>query len=608
MILRLILRDRTIRRLLPWLPLGVLIGFMLASNQQDAVRHGLTTGAHGFQGFRYVAYLPWGAIGFALFYGGIAVRCERLDAALPISYRALWLARALALVLSAWALIGTMAVTLWLRNWIEGFQVVGRTQVGSLFAQLAAASALAVVLARLPRPALQALALKPGTSLYLALVWAGNLGLIFLLAGDPPGYALLPGVVALGLGLWTYFSLPASPLITPGEPEVSYAPAIRVTPRKADGGESIVDSATGSRWLVRATIWRTCYGHWASWLVLAMFLLLLFGLARPDPASGLNGLSAFVVLWLLLSVSFGLATSRLHALDPLPISRKRIFACAVLPGLLVASLGYLGAMALRTGWEQHTALVDYRRHPVVGDVDVRVPLAFWEIGWDGEPSPVEEPYVPPWEEPHYPWSARLYKGFSPVLYLPYHVPEGSPPQTVAEQLSRAVEAVYGKRVPASEMQRRYLSANPDGSTAVRPGGLTLQEDYGLKPILWLRTAPLGVLFTGLPWLLTLALTVRGGYIRVAARRRPRAPLLIAGLLALCLLGSLWSYNAGYTAAWKLTALAHILLRKLSLALPGGPLAWWGIAVVLYGGAYLLAQARFERIEAPARAQDGFAWT
>jgi len=188
------------------------------------------------------------------------------------------------------------------------------------------------------------------------------------------------------------------------------------------------------------------------------------------------------------------------------------------------------------------------------------------------------------------------------------VPEGSPPQTVAGQLSRAVEAVYGARIPAGEMQRRYLAAKPGGGTAVKPDGLTLLEDYGLKPTLWLRVAPLGVLFAGLPWLLTLALTVRGGYIRAAADRRPWALLLLAGLLALCLLGSLWSYNAGYTAAWKLTALAHILLRKLSLALPGGPLAWWGIAVVLYGGAYLLAQARFERIEAPARAQDGFAWT
>jgi len=609
MIPRLILRDRAIRRLLPWLLPGVLFGFMLASNQQDAVRHGLTAGAHGFQGFRYVAYLPWGAIGFYLLYGGIAVRCERFDATLPIPQRTLWLSRVLALILSAWALIGTMAVKLLLRNRIEGFEVVGRTQVGSLFAQLAAASALAVVLARLPRPALHALALKRGTILYLALVWAGILGLVFLLAGDPPGYALLPGVAALGLGLWIYVSLPASSLIAPLEPKAGDPPAVRVTPRKVVVGKPIEETATGNRWLVHATIWRTCYGHWAFWLVFALFLLLLMGVARPDPAGNLNGLSVFALLWLLLSASFSLAVSRLHVLDPLPLSRKRIFAYAVLPGLLVASLGYLGAMVLRTGWEHRSTLVDYRRHPVAGDVDVHVPLAFREIGWDGEPPPVKELYVPPWEEPHYAWSTTLYKGFPAVLYSPYHVPEGSPPETVAEQISRAVEAVYDARIPAGEIQRRYLVRGSDGSTGVQAGGLTLLEDYsGLKPTLWLRTAPLSVLLIGLPWLLYLASTVRGGYLCAAADRRPWAPLFLAGLPVLYLFGSLWSYSVGYTTSWKLTALAHILLRKLSLALPGGPIARWVIVVVLYGGAYLLAQARFERIETPARSQDGFVRT
>ena len=98
MILRLILRDRAVRRLLPWLLPSVLIGLMLASNQQDAVRHGLTVGEHGFQGFRYVAYLPWGIIGLHLLCSGIVVRCERLDATLAIPYRGLWLSRALALL------------------------------------------------------------------------------------------------------------------------------------------------------------------------------------------------------------------------------------------------------------------------------------------------------------------------------------------------------------------------------------------------------------------------------------------------------------------------------------------------------------------------------
>jgi hypothetical protein len=314
------------------------------------------------------------------------------------------------------------------------------------------------------------------------------------------------------------------------------------------------------------------------------------------------------LLWLLLNASFGVAASRLHVLDPLPLPRRRVFAYVALPGLLVISLGYVGAMALRTRWESRSLLVDYRRHPATGEVDVRVPLAFWEIGWEGQPPPVEAPYVPPWEEPHYPWSTTLVRGVSAVLYSPYHVPENSPPGVVAEALSRAVADVYGTLIPAEEIERGYLIARPGGGTAVGADGLSLlRDDPDLRPTLWLRVAPVGVLLVSLPWLLFLAATVRGGYLRAGGDRRPWAPLLLTGLLALCLLVVLWSYSAGHTTAWKLAALAQILLRKASEALPGGALAWWGGVVLLDAGAYLLARARFARIEVPAAPQGRVSW-
>jgi hypothetical protein len=196
MTLRLILRDRALRRLPGWLVLGVLIGLMLSAYQQDAVRHGLTLGQHGYQGFRYVAYLPWGLLALYLLVGGVTLRCERFELALPCAYGTLWLARVLALALASFMLVGTAAATLLLRNWLEGFQVVGRTQVESLLAQLLAGAFLSVVLARLPSPSLHELPTTPGNGLYLALVWGGVLAVIFLLAGSAPGCALLPGGVA----------------------------------------------------------------------------------------------------------------------------------------------------------------------------------------------------------------------------------------------------------------------------------------------------------------------------------------------------------------------------------------------------------------------------
>ena len=50
-----------------------------------------------------------------------------------------------------------------------------------------------------------------------------------------------------------------------------------------------------------------------------------------------------------------------------------------------------------------------------------------------------------------------------------------------------------------------------------------------------------------------------------------------------------------------------MLRKLSLLLPRGPLTWWGIVPILYGGAYLLARSQFERVEVPGKPQEGSEW-
>ena len=604
MMLRLILHDRAFRRLLPWLPIAVLIGFLLSTHQQDAVRHGLTVGTHGYQGFRYVAYLPWGVIGSFLLYAGVALRCERLGATLPLSFPTLWLSRVLALLLSAWGLVGAMAFTVVLRNRVQGFEVVGRTQLGSLFAQLVAVSALAVALARLPRPALQALAHKPGTSLYFASVWLGLCGVVYLLAGAAPGYALLPGLAAAGLGLTTYVSLPKAPLVAPRQPAAGEATRAQARLR-VERSAGLLLSKAGGRWPVRATIARVCCGHWGVGLVFV--LLLLLGFARSDVGGALTLPGLLVVLWLLMGAFFAASTSRLYLLDALPVSRRHIFDCAVLPALLVVTLGYLGTSEIQTMLAHSRTLVDYRRHPVVGQSDVLVPFAYWEIGWSGDPPPMQEPYVAPWEEPYYPWSVTLYKGLSAVLYLPYHVPDGSSAEEIARQLGRAVEDVYGVRIPADEIERRYLSVGTEGNTALQQGSLALLEDHpGLKPTLWHSSAPLGTLCIGLPWLLYLALTVRRGYIRPAVGRKPWALQALFGLLAVGLLSALCLFTAGFTTAWKLNAFVSILARKLSVALPGSPYVQWGIVVLLYIAAYLLARSRFEGVEAPAKAQDSVA--
>jgi hypothetical protein len=602
MIARLILRDRALRLLPPWLLLGVLTGFALSSMQQDAVRHGLTVGLHGYQGFRYSAYLPWGLISLYLFFAGVTSRCSRLDMTLPYPHRTLWLSRVLALGLAALVLVAVAAVTLMVRNWVDGFHVVGRTRVESLFAQLAAVSILAVILIHLPRPALHQLPFKATSVVYLILVWVGGWGILFVLAGDPPGLALLPLAAAVILGLWSYVSLPGPFKLVPREAErvqgtLGQVPLRRRAKAAAVGDDGAIPDRAGPGWL-QFTIWRAFFGHWLSWLLVAMLLALGVAAGRAEPNSSLYTFWLYAFYWLLLSALFGLTLARLPMLDPLPLPRKLLFAHMVLPGLLAALLGCAGAKAIQTGRASDFPLVDYRQHPVVKDWAVQVPLSFWEISWDEQPSPVEEPYVPPWEEPHYPGRVALFDGLPLVLYSPYHTPVDSPPEVVAEQLSRAVEAVYGTRIPPEELQQRYLVEKADGAVGVRPRGVTLREDYpGLEPVARMQTLPVTILLIGLPWLLYLALTVRGGYATADAAARPWGHVLLAGLSLLGVLGSLWAVDAGLTAQWKLVALAGILVRRLAGLLPGHALLQWGVVVALMAGAYLLAQFRFERIEA-----------
>ena len=114
-----------------------------------------------------------------------------------------------------------------------------------------------------------------------------------------------------------------------------------------------------------------------------------------------------------------------------------------------------------------------------------------------------------------------------------------------------------------------------------------------------------ILLIGLPWLLYLALVVRGGFVSPMASHKPWGYFVLVGLSVLSTFVSLWSYSAGCTKEWKITAFTMILVRKLSALLPSSTIVQWGIVFLLLGGAYLLTQTRFERIETPAATFSGF---
>jgi hypothetical protein len=347
-----------------------------------------------------------------------------------------------------------------------------------------------------------------------------------------------------------------------------------------------------SRWFLLGIVARTLYRPQISWLLLPALVGLAYAAGRRELPEGLDGALFFMVCWLLLSTLFAAGAARLPQLDPLPLSRRRLFAWLVLPPLLMVFIGYLGGSALRSD----PAALGYGEHPMAGGRDLRVPFAYWEVGWDGNPPAVAEPYVPPWEEPYYAPSVTLIRGLSPVLYSPYHVPAGSDRAFLARQVSRAVAAVYGKVVAPEEIEGHYLVAAAGGSVGVVP---FWEQGQSPRPSVSWGTAPVVVLLVGLPWLLYVTLAVRGGYLSPSDGRRPWGHLALAALSGVSVLGTVWACSARLTTSWKLAALSQILMRKAADLLPETVPLRWGMVLVILTIAYALAAARFAGGEIPA---------
>jgi hypothetical protein len=354
-------------------------------------------------------------------------------------------------------------------------------------------------------------------------------------------------------------------------------------------GPGVTTGVQPSRWAVHSTVLRTLYNPWLT-AILFVILIILGSRNSGFQWTGVSNLLWSFWVLVILSGLFLTAVARVYMLDPLPVSRRLIFTYLTLPGLAVAFSGYTVGTLAGKGMAGSRPLVEYSDRRFDRQLDVRVPLEYWQLGWDGTP----EPLVPAHDEPHAAWSVRLFRGTDGVLYNPYHVPAGSSPEFVASQLSRAIEAVYGRHISPEELIDRYLESGPDGGTVLKVGRMDLGDDYGgLRPRGWSTSLAAVIALIGMVWLVYLA-----GIM-------PRATSAITiGHLTLTIIGIMflafviWSDNAGVTKPWKLSALLAIMARDLAAALPAGTFTLWGIAVLGLACCYLLAQSRFTRMEVP----------
>jgi hypothetical protein len=330
--------------------------------------------------------------------------------------------------------------------------------------------------------------------------------------------------------------------------------------------------------------------------ILGFPLLVLFGLVLSGlKQSWVGGESlrfAFVLMTSYMLLAFGVLPPRkLYLLDSLPLSRRVIFAVMVIPMVLALALGYGVGLMVADVKEAKRELI----HFVELDCcyGVRVPIEVCEIAWYGDPPPV----AAPWGETHEGWTAPLWRGSRAVVYSPFSAPQGSSPDFIALQISRATEAVYGKQVPVEEIRERYMEVGDDGVARPKGDGLTLARDHpGLDPQPRGPVLPVMMLVVCVVWLVAVAFYMRT--LRAGISEKARKGVywgLMLGLLALHMVQFVLA-TSNFIHLWISAGLWEIAIRNLGTRTPGGALTIWVVNTLIVGGVYLVAQRQFERVE------------
>jgi hypothetical protein len=542
---------------------------------------------------------------------------------LPLSPRRLWLVRVASLTVS---LVVPVALFLLPLAWRDSSTGLGfHAGVLSLIPRLSLALVVMLLLLHVPAPQLHRLR---GWE-YVAWVVAIAIVLMMLTLALPHVWWLLAivavGVVALGARLAG--ALPKAFAFHPHDPEEVFEPATRIheEPAAASSATEIAAQGTateaatdrGTRtsmlariqgsnaWLLHVTLGRTLNNHFLGWL--NVFLIFLYSaILVIDFATGMTPLPRLVLAYIWVQAFFAQGLARLHKLDPWPVSRRLLFAHAMLPAVVAGLLG-VGVGSLVTA-VRVPALAQVRYE----DQQIQVPVDVHEIARDGRTPTV----TAPWGESHTPRAYRILQGVQAVTYNPFEHGEDSTPRFIAWQLDRAVAAVHGSAgsggpeswSPGSTSSRQNQEGNdlpPELATRLEPGieagTLRVLGSVGRGSDLRSRTLALSVL--ALSVIVTIFVAIGLQQHRAGPYRRAygwaAVGLVLLGVFAVLgtLLAERWSFT---DAAWALGAVPVIRLRELatSLTLPTSGL--WLAAAASLAVAYLIVQERFARIEAPTK--------
>jgi diacylglycerol kinase len=590
-------RDRALRTAPLWIVVtalntSVLMGVIALRNARDESAVFPT---------RELTLILGLALAVYLLAGGVRNRCRRIDMTLPLSTQSLWTVHSVASLLAGFLIIGASAGVLVIHlsnlSRVAAFSAGTDVLVG-LCAQLAAIWFLAVMVMQSYRTDLK----KPtGRRAFLisltAVVWI--LASAVFVGEHPLAFSTIATAVGMILGYRTLHSLPrafslcpleVSSQTTSGAKKVSTQRSESLQP--AAGVRSRLTSRTVvARSLFHTPPWGAATG-WVALLFIAGLGFLLSGVLRAwYPEANVRLWVAAMAVYMLLAF-FAPVTFRLPGLDPLPVSRRLLFALIVLPAVVSLALGYAGGWLVQRHLGNTTRTVQYRVE--MPHYWVSVPYANLEVAWDGD---VPE-LTSPWGEHHPASSSPLFRGSKAALYSPFNTPEAGSAAFEALLTSRAIDSVHGIWIPPEEVQERYFEVDGDRLVGLTRGGLTLREDYpNLREAAGQHQFLAWMTLVLVPWFLLLGVFLRTFRANLGDRIRQVTFGCLLGLPMLLMLGQIGMAATGFARPDVLRGTLEVLLRQATDSAPAA-LILAIVCTALVIASYLLAQRQLVKAEIP----------
>lgn len=551
--------------------------------------------------FRELALVLGLALAVYLLTSGVRSRCRRIDMTLPLSTRNLWAVHSIATLLAGFlillASVGVLLAHMSILSRLAAFAGGSKELIG-ISAQLASVWFLAVMVMQSYRTDLQRPAGRRAILIRLTTA-AGILVLAAIPAERAPAITLVAIVAGMLLGYRAFRSLPKSfslwPLEVSGQGATEGAAAAPRSSESMEPGAAVTSRNTLgvliTRTLFHAPPWGAATG-WIALLFIAGLGFLLSGVLRAwEPDADVRLWIAAMTVYMLVAF-FAPLTFRLPTLDPLPVSRRLLFALLVLPAVLSLILGYAAGWLTRESREDTTRAVQYRVE--LPHYWVSIPYSSLEVAWDGE---VPE-LTSPWGETHPASSSTVFKGSRAVLYSPFNTPDESSAAFEALLTSRAIESVYGTSIPHEEILERYFEVDADQVVGLKSGGLTLEEDYSNlgEPAAQQQFLAL-MTFVLVPWFLLLAVFLRTFRADLSDRTRQVTFGSLLGLPMALMVGLLVMAATGFARPDVLGGILEVLLGQATSSTPGA-LTLAIVCIALVAVSYLLAQRQFVKAEIP----------